>query len=194
MADHLLSVEEFRNFFRYYKGTPEQINALNHLYVAINEADQCLLHDGAEWIRLYREKPKAGPVSNTWDGIKEAARIAGAKFPECVAAQWALESAYGKHTSGKNNFFGIKGRGTSCTTWEDYGHGAVTVKDEFRDFASIQECINWLVDRWYKDYRGYRGVNRAATREDCARLLKAEGYATDPVYSQKLINLMNAHA
>jgi flagellum-specific peptidoglycan hydrolase FlgJ len=47
------------------------------------------------------------------------------------------------------------------------------------------------VTQWYKDYKGYKGVNRARTREECARLLKAEGYATDPVYSQKLIKIMN---
>ena len=38
---------------------------------------------------------------NTWEGIEGAAKEAGAKFPEVVAAQWALESGYGKHTSGK---------------------------------------------------------------------------------------------
>ena len=32
---------------------------------------------------------------------------AGAKYPQLVAAQWALESAWGEHTSGENNFFGI---------------------------------------------------------------------------------------
>jgi hypothetical protein len=26
---------------------------------------------------------------NTWDGVMEAARVVGAKFPELVAAQWA---------------------------------------------------------------------------------------------------------
>ena len=194
MSDHLLSVEEFKNFFRYYKGTPEQVDALNHLYVAINDADPCLLHEGAEWIKLYREKPKAGPVDNTWAGITEAARIAGAKYPECVAAQWALESAWGKSTSGKNNFFGIKGRGTSCSTWEDYGNGPVNITASFRDFGSIQECITYLVDRWYKDFQGYKGVNRAGSRDECARLLRAESYATDPAYSEKLISIMNQHA
>ena len=194
MSDHLLSVEEFRNFFRYYKGTPEQVEALNHLYVAINEADQCLLHEGAEWIKLYREKPKAGPVDNTWAGITEAARIAGAKYPECVAAQWALESAWGKHMSGRNNPFGIKGHGTSCITQEEVNGQMITIQAGFQDFANLQEAVTWLVDRWYLDYKGYRGVNRAQSREECALLLKSEGYATDSGYSQKLIALMNAHA
>jgi len=29
---------------------------------------------------------------NTWKGVRTAAQHAGAKFPELVAAQWALES------------------------------------------------------------------------------------------------------
>jgi len=53
--------------------------------------------------------------------------------------------------------------------------------------------VNHLVTQWYKDYKGYKGVNRATSREDCAYLLKRENYATDPVYSQKLIRLMEQH-
>jgi hypothetical protein len=130
---------------------------------------------------------------NTWEGIKGAAKAAGAKFPEVVAAQWALESARGTAVSGKNNFFGIKGTGTVKTTWEDYGKGAVVVKASFQDFDTPFDCVNHLVTQWYKDYKGYKGVNRARTREECARLLKQEGYATDPAYSQKLISIMNSN-
>ena len=194
MMDSLLTAEKFRDFFRYYKGTPEQKEAVDLLFVGICEADKCLMHDNAEWVRQFRTKPKAGPIDNNWAGIKEAARIAGAKFPECVAAQWALESAYGKHTSGKNNFFGIKGRGTCCTTWEDYGNGPVTVQASFRDFDTIQDCINYLVDRWYKDFQGYKGVNRANSAHECCQLLKAEGYATDPVYVSKLCSIIDNNA
>lgn len=132
--------------------------------------------------------------NNTWEGIKAAAKAAGAKFPEVVAAQWALESAYGTATSGKNNFFGIKGPGTIKTTQEDYGKGLVTIKDSFKNFDTCYDCINYLVTRWYKDYKGYKGVNRAKDREECARLLKKENYATDPNYSEKLIKLMREHA
>jgi len=130
---------------------------------------------------------------NTWEGIKGAAKAAGAKFPEVVAAQWALESARGTAVSGKNNFFGIKGTGTVKTTWEDYGKGAVVVKASFQDFDTPYDCVNHLVSQWYKDYKGYKGVNRARTREECARFLKQEGYATDPAYSQKLISIMNSN-
>lgn len=177
---------------RNYKGLPHQkkaIEALEHLlgsYGLSNEAD---------WVKLWRTPVPAVPqqFTNTWEGIEAAAQAAGAKFPEVVAAQWALESAFGTALSGKNNFFGIKGTGTVKTTWEDYGNGPVTVKASFRDFATPYDCVEHLVTQWYKDYKGYKGVNRATSREDCAYLLKKEGYATDPVYAQKLIRLMEQH-
>jgi hypothetical protein len=179
---------------KYYKGLPNQIKALQTLERLLGEEG---LSDSQEWVQLWRLPPVKPPTrtfDNTWDGIEAAAAAAGAKFPEVVAAQWALESAYGTAVSGKNNFFGIKGTpGTLKTTWEDYGNGPVTIKATFKDFATPYDCVKHLVDQWYKDYKGYKGVNRAATREDCAYLLKAEGYATDPIYPQKLIRLMTQH-
>ena len=145
----------------------------------------------------YRDSPTPAPVTISdglgWDEIISLAKQSGAKFPECVAAQWALESGWGQFTSGKNNYFGIKGKGTVKTTWEDYGYGPITIQDSFKDFNTPYDCINYLITRWYKDYNGYLGVNRAYTREECARLLKSEGYATDPSYSTKLIKLMNSN-
>ena len=127
-----------------------------------------------------------------WDSIEEMGRKAGAKFPELVAAQWALESGWGQHESGINNVFGIKGQpGTLVTTQEWTGTQFVTIEDYFKNYNSVQECVDDLVMMWYKDYRGYQGVNRAETREEAAYLLKEEGYATDPVYPELLINLMD---
>ena len=95
---------------------------------------------------------------NSWGGIKAAAKKAGAKFPEVVAAQWALESAWGSHTSGYNNFFGIKAAEgepyTLCTTWEHYDGKDVTIEAKFKDFDSVQDCVNDLVEKWYLDYKG----------------------------------------
>ena len=127
-----------------------------------------------------------------WQEFYDLGKAAGAKFPELVAAQAALESGWGEHLSGKNNYFGIKGSpGTVVTTQEWNGSRYITIKDEFKDFDSSLDCVRHLVTQWYKDYRGYKGVNRADTREEAAELLKQEGYATDPVYPELLINLMN---
>ena len=177
-----------------YKGLPHQKQAIQLLETLLGPYG---ISDEADWVKMWRSVPPPAPnpqeFSNTWEGIENAARVCGAKFPEVVAAQWALESAYGTATSGKNNFFGIKGQGTVKTTWEDYGHGPVTIRASFKDFATPYDCVNHLVTQWYKDYKGYKGVNRASTRDDCAYLLKAEGYATDPIYAQKLIKLMKQH-
>jgi flagellum-specific peptidoglycan hydrolase FlgJ len=125
-------------------------------------------------------------MTTTWNEIYDCAKQAGAKFPEVVAAQWALESAHGTATSGKNNFFGIKGPGTVKQTWEDTSSGPITINASFKDYASPQECINDLVTKWYKDYKGYHGVNRASSAAECCDLLHTEGYATDYHYSDKL--------
>ena len=86
---------------RYYKGLPNQVKALQALEKLLGSEG---LSDDQEWVKLWRTppaKPPAQTFSNTWDGIEAAAAAAGAKFPEVVAAQWALESAYGTALSGK---------------------------------------------------------------------------------------------
>jgi len=130
----------------------------------------------------------------SWHMIAELAGKAGCKFPELVAAQWACESGWGQYQSGKNNFFGIKGPGTKKETKEWDGAKFITIVDEFKDYSSAEECVNDLVEKWYKDYKGYSGVNDAPTREDAARELVKQGYATDPAYSSKLIDLMNRNS
>ena len=131
----------------------------------------------------------------TWGEISRIASDAGAKYPELVAAQWALESAWGASVSGKNNVFGIKGKGTKVKTTEYENGKEVVVYDEFMDFANITECIQYLVERWYRDYQNrYMGVNRAKDRNAAARMLVTEGYATDPNYAEKLIKLMDSNA
>jgi hypothetical protein len=135
-------------------------------------------------------------MSNTsWASIASSAGKFGAKFPELCAAQWALESAFGSKPSGKNNFFGLKGKGTKKTTTEFINGNEIQIVDEFIDFTSPDECVKYLVDRWYKDYAGrYKGVNNADTRDDAARMLVSEKYATDPAYAEKLIKLMNSNS
>jgi hypothetical protein len=124
--------------------------------------------------------------------VAEIAARAGAKWPELVAAQWALESGWGRSTSGRNNYFGLKGPGTIKETIEYFNGKPVTIVDSFLDFDSLEECVQYLVDRWYKDWKGHTGINNAATAEDGARMLVSEGYATDPKYANKLVNIMTS--
>ena len=133
-------------------------------------------------------------MTTTWEQIEALAIKAGAKYPQLVAAQWALESGYGKHLSGENNFFGIKGKGTTVTTTEFVNGKQITVRDEFKDYASPEECVHDLVDKWYKDYKSYKGVNNAPTVTDAARDLVKQGYATDPKYAEKLVKVLQSRS
>lgn len=174
---------------KFYKELPHQIEAWNWLEKQLTSQD---LEEFANKYRSTQEiKPSEIIGTNTWDGVREAAKKAGAKFPEVVAAQWALESGWGKHTSGQNNFFGLKGSGTTVNTQEFINGKWVTIKAGFLDFPDLETCVAYLVDRWYKDYGRFKGVNRATNRDECARLLVIEKYATDPNYGEKLINIMN---
>ena len=148
---------------------------------------------GTGWFMTFRPVNTPQPtavVDNTFKGVKAAAAKAGAKYPQVVAAQWALESGYGKHTSGKNNYFGLKGEGSDRETKEFINGQWITIQAGFIDFPDLQTCVTYLVDRWYRDYQRFKGVNRASSPEECARFLVAEGYATDPQYADKLIKLM----
>ena len=133
-------------------------------------------------------------VANSWEGVSLHAKRVGAKFPELVAAQWALESGFGKHTSGKHNYFGLKGIGSSRETKEFYDGKWVTIKAGFIDFPSLGACIEYLVVHWYKDWEAFKGVNRAENRYAAARMLKEQSYATDPDYPAKLSQLMKQYA
>ncbi|HAW74709.1 MAG TPA: hypothetical protein DCW74_03125, partial [Alteromonas australica] len=76
-------------------------------------------------------------------------------------------------------------------TREVYNGKEVFITATFKDFRDAEECVKYLVDRWYRDYKGYNGVNRAKNRREAAYLLQKEGYATDPVYAKLLIDLMD---
>ena len=197
-----LNIDQFTSFFVWYKDLPHQRLAVAELW---KKMPVSLLEDDADWIQTYRdpaveEDPEVPIVSGkdrmlSWGSCLAMAKLAGAKFPEVAAAQCVLESGWFEHESGHHNILGIKAGpdepATVCTTQEWNGSKMVTIEDRFKDFDSYQDCIQQLVDQWYKDYQGYLGVNRALSMGECCALLVAEGYATDPQYAAKLMRIIN---
>lgn len=170
---------------KYYDELPHQVTAWNWLQ---GEVDPSTLESFAA---KYRNASKPVTYANDWNGVMAAGKAAGAKYPEVVAAQWALESSWGKHVSGTHNYFGLKGAGTNVNTQEFINGQWVTINAGFINFPDLYTSVCYLVDRWYKDYSRYQGVNRAKSRNECAHLLVKEGYATDPDYATKLIQIMD---
>lgn len=167
-------------------------------YVVNRKAVSAIGHQNLDRINfgMFPRFQSGGAVSKKdgWDKFASMGKTAGAKHDQLVAAQWALESGWGSALSGRNNFFGIKAApGESSTnhkTQEVYNGKTVTVTAGFKNFNSPQDAVNHLVNQWYKDYKGYKGVNRAPDSSAAAHDLKKQGYATDPSYPGKLIKLM----
>lgn len=184
---------KLRDFFRHYQDEPHQAAAIDLLQSQMPES---LLKSDADWVVTYRATPKPKPavVEPTWSSVMDCARRAGARYPELAASQLVLESGWFKHTSGVNNYAGLKGPGTTVKTQEVVNGKTITITAEFLDFRDLQECVTYLVDRWHRDWKQHRGVNNAPNRDEAARELVRQGYATDPKYAEKLIQLMNQQA
>ena len=185
---------KLRDFFRHYQNEPHQAAAIDLLQSQMPES---LLKSDADWVVTYRATPKPKPVvvEASWSSVVDCARRAGARYPELVASQLVLESGWCKHTSGVNNYAGLKGPGTTVKTQEVVNGKTITITAEFLDFRDLEECVSYLVDRWHRDWKEHRGVNNAPNRDDAAKELVKQGYCTDPKYAeQKLIPIMNQQA
>ncbi|MCX6250732.1 MAG: glucosaminidase domain-containing protein [Bacteroidetes bacterium] len=124
-------------------------------------------------------------------------------LPSVIMAQMGLETGWGKSKVG-NNMFGIKAEGQKSPYWE----GAVMNADTtefvagqarsynlaFRAYRSITDSIK---DHSYFLLQNPRyrkaGVFAAKTAAEQAIALQSAGYATDPEYADKLIQVMDRY-
>ena len=142
--------------------------------------------------------PVTGSKAEKWKKFKNFGSVSGAKYPQLVAAQFALESGWGTALSASHNYFGIKAAAgessQSHNTREEVGGKSIYIKAGFKNFSSPQDAVNHLVTQWYKDYKGYKGVNNSPSADAAAQALKAQGYATDSNYAPALQRLMAQNA
>ncbi len=123
----------------------------------------------------------------------------GAKYPEAVAAQFAKESDYGRIPSGTNNFFGLKAlpgsKGSMVATEEDDKTGkSKKIKANFINFETPEQSFKYLIDKWYKDYKQFTGVESGKNITEVTNLLQQQGYATDPNYAKALQTLVKQYS
>jgi hypothetical protein len=118
-------------------------------------------------------------------------------------AQAILESDWGRSrlTRQANNLFGIKALGTPGTagmvnlaTWEHLDGSDVVLQQPFRAYYTLEESV---VDHAQFFIRNRRYADAMAVSNDArafARAIQADGYATDPSYADKLIQLMDRYS
>ena len=136
------------------------------------------------------------PIEERKKIIYEMAVQAGAKFPEAVVAQYQLETTAGEDNIGDNNFFNLKaveGMDYTEEVVDEYEVDGKIVQEKakFINFDTAQEAVDYLVKLWYKDYKGYTGVEtNSENAGEVAEKLQAETFATDPNYANKLKKIL----
>ena len=157
---------------------------------------------------------KAGSTKEQREiAFNEAVRMAeeaGHPYPEAVAAQWALESGYGKKKAANYNYFGIKSSDAMIKRLADAGIEATagdpvateevidgkrkTINDSFLSFKSPEDAFMaylMFIDTTKK--KGERRYGKALDESDTAldylRGIRQAGYATAENYADSLNNV-----
>lgn len=111
-------------------------------------------------------------------------------------AQWAIESAYGREMSGKNNPFGIKATpaqiaaGQASVRWtkEYYGGQYHSVEQYFADYPDLSGAFDAHA-RLLATSPIYIDAQRAASVHDYV-VAMAKHYATAPNYAEVILGLI----
>lgn len=140
-------------------------------------------------------------VSRVWPHAVEASRSTGVP-PQFLVAHSALESGWGKSEirradgSSSYNLFGVKagknwtGATVEATTTEYVDGRPQQVVERFRAYASYEESFRDYANLLRGNSR-YSDVIGSQDGTEFARRLQQAGYATDPMYADKLSRIIN---
>lgn len=146
-----------------------------------------------------------GFVNELWPHAAEVGKDMGVA-PRFLIGQAALESGWGKRqilaADGKNshNLFGIKAGGgwtgevVEATTTE-YRNGTPQKKSElFRAYSSYAESFRDYAKLLQNSPRYKSVLQQGQDAAGFAQALQGSGYATDPLYADKLTRVLNGQA
>lgn len=105
------------------------------------------------------------------------------KYTDFVLAQMAHESGWGKHTSGKNNYAGLKATktqpGTVVATKERNKKGELySTKAKFMDFDTIEDFTSYYISRLKNKFNAFSGGDFVVN-------IWRKGYFTDNLKSYR---------
>ncbi|MGE3774770.1 MAG: flagellar assembly peptidoglycan hydrolase FlgJ [Gammaproteobacteria bacterium] len=134
------------------------------------------------------------------DSLRPHAERAAQKLgttPEILLAQAALETGWGRHVVGgsSHNLFSIKadrgwdGRTVTQRTMEVFDGKPVKINAAFRAYRDVGAAFDDYVDFLQQNPRYERALQRAADPRAYVRELQRAGYATDPSYAQKILQI-----
>ncbi|GAF41334.1 N-acetylmuramidase [Agrilactobacillus composti DSM 18527 = JCM 14202] len=140
------------------------------------------------------------------DSIAPYAQTLHAQYqvlPSITIAQAILESNWGtsRLAADYKNLFGVKGTdpaNSQVLETQEYTNGSwQTVKARFRVYpsfdASLLDHAQLLAQGTSWNPNQYQHVLQAGNYQDAAQALQTDGYATDPAYAQKIINIVEKY-
>jgi peptidoglycan hydrolase FlgJ len=149
---------------------------------------------------FYGWDQKKAFVQDLWPHAEQAASKLGVST-EVLVAQAALETGWGQHSMKKPdgsiafNLFGIKagadwpGQQVSQSTLE-YRNGTMQREQaSFRAYDSVSEAMQDYVDFVQSSPRYQQALDHQGSDSRYVRGLQQGGYATDPNYADKIINI-----
>ena len=119
-------------------------------------------------------------------------------YPSVMLAQAALESNYGESqlSLDYHNYFGIKAHGhhrsVRLETIEYYSATPTTITDNFCVYNNPNDCFSDYAELLTEN-DNYSDAVGAPSPAIAAKALQAGGYATDPNYASKLIQIINEY-
>ncbi len=148
-------------------------------------------------------KPADDPISFIRRLVPHAVRAAKILkvAPQFLLAQAALETGWGQHTiktqdgEDAHNLFGIKATGnwqgpTAAAQTTEFEDGQPqSVRDEFRAYRSEAESFADYARLLLRSPRYRDALNRHDDGAGFAHALQKGGYATDPNYARKIMNI-----
>lgn len=141
-------------------------------------------------------------VQDVWPHAQQAAQQLGID-PRVLVAQAALETGWGqgmiRHADGRsaNNLFGIKAGGawqgdTANRITVEYRDGVATKeRAAFRAYDSLEEGFQDYVRFLQNNPRYQDALGQVDDPQRFLSGLQAAGYATDPLYANKIQNVMD---
>lgn len=173
--------------FRYYRRYAIQSEQIRQAQLQRQQEATKLLKQRKAFIK------KIGPIAREVDKSYDL-------LPSITIAQACLESNYGQSDLSQkyNNLFGVKGTNPNTsavmTTKEYVKDKWVTVKARFQIYdsyeASIRAHARLLQNGTTWNHDQYKHVLAAKDYKTQAKALVTDGYATDPDYADKVINLI----
>ncbi|BCA95148.1 flagellar rod assembly protein FlgJ [Legionella antarctica] len=139
-------------------------------------------------------------IKAIWPKAKEAASVMGLD-PKILIAQAALETGWGKFIakdadgSSSNNLFNVKTgnnknlESIKVKTTEFIADTPINMTESFRKYSSIEQSFNDYVSLIKGSERYQSALAHAGNPELYVNELHKAGYATDPMYGNKILSI-----